>query len=457
MIPSAEITGGNLDTLLVSFAILGILLVAGTILRLYVPFIKKFFLPASLIAGIIGLLLGPSVLNIIPQNIVSCWSSLSGKLIVLVFAPMLMGKREASGKKYVRKSFNGVCFAWGCSMAQYAIPLLLTALLFTPVFGTNSLFGTSFESGWCGGHGTAAGMSAVFESLGWTEGQSIAVTNATFGLLSGVFGGIVLVNIAARRGWAKYIGNGGSLSIKNTEKELYNDENKTTDTKLSVSGKVIDNFAFHAAILSVAIFLGWIIAYLLKTYLGLNLNWFTTSMLAGGLVQLVLNKTPWGDAVDTKVYSRIQGIALEFLVAGAVASLNLKVIADNILPIAIASVIIFAFMVFYTVFYARGIFGKDWFESSILNYGMCSGVVATGMLLLKVCDPENKSEALPLYAVRAPFISMVVGGGVVTSMMPVWVAQFGALPVALVALGVFIVLSLLPIVVRTWYKKGSEE
>ena len=80
MIPSAEITGGNLDTLLVSFAILGILLVAGTILRLYVPFIKKFFLPASLIAGIIGLLLGPSVLNVIPQNIVSCWSSLSARL-----------------------------------------------------------------------------------------------------------------------------------------------------------------------------------------------------------------------------------------------------------------------------------------------------------------------------------------------------------------------------------------
>ncbi len=458
MIPTAEINGGNLDTLLVSFAILGILLVAGTILRLYVPFIKKFFLPASLIAGVIGLLLGPSVLNIIPQNIVSCWSSLSGKLIVLVFAPMLMGKREASGKKYARKSFNGICFAYGCSMAQYAIPLLLTALLFTPLFETSSLFGTTFESGWCGGHGTAAGMSAVFESLGWAEGQSIAVTNATFGLLCGIFGGIVLVNIAARRGWAKHIGNGGSLSIKNTEKELYTTpDTQKEDTKITISGKVIDNFAFHAAILSIAIFLGWIIAYLLKTYLHINLNWFTTSMLAGGLVQLVLNRTKWGDAVDTKVYSRIQGIALEFLVAGAVASLNLKVIADNILPIAIACAVILAFMVVYTLFYARGIFGKDWFESSILNYGMCSGVVATGMLLLKVCDPESKSEALPLYAVRAPFISMVVGGGIVTSMMPVWVAQFGALPVGLVALGTVIVLTLLPVVCRTWYKKGKEE
>ena len=457
VIPSSEISGGDLDTLLMSFAILGMLLVVGTILRLYVPFIKKFFLPASLIAGVVGLLLGPSVLGLIPKNIVNCWSSLSGKLIVLVFAPMLMGKKQASGKKYARKTFNGICFAYGCSMAQYAIPLLLTALLFTPLFGTNSLFGISFESGWCGGHGTAAGMSSVFESLGWPEGQSIAVTNATFGLLCGVFGGIVLVNIAARRGWAKYIGGGSSLSIKNTETELYTDENKATDTKVAVSGKVIDNFAFHAAILSIAIFLGWIISYLLKTYLGISLQWFTTSMLAGGLVQLVLNRTKWGDAVDTKVYGRIQGIALEFLVAGAVASLNLQVIADNIVPIAIATVIIFAFMVVYTLFYARWIFGKDWFESGILNYGMCSGVVATGMLLLKVCDPENKSEALPLYAIRAPFISLIVGGGIITTSMPMWVDQFGILPVAIVALVAFVILSVLPIVVGTWYKKGKEE
>ena len=466
VIPSSEISGGDLDTLLVSFAILGILLVVGTILRLYVPFIKKFFLPASLIAGIIGLLLGPSVLGIIPKSVMNCWSNLSGKLIVLVFAPMLMGKKEASGKKYARKSFNGLCFAYGCSMAQYAIPLLLTALLFTPIFGTTSLFGTSFESGWCGGHGTAAGMSAVFEGLGWSEGQSIAVTNATFGLLCGVFGGIILVNIAARRGWAKYITGGGSLSIKNTENELYSDENKATDTKLSVSGKVIDNFAFHAAILSISIFLGWILSYLFNNYIGcigplkehpIKLQWFTTSMIAGGLVQLVLNRTKWGDAVDTKVYSRIQGIALEFLVAGAVASLNLQVIADNIVPIAIATVLIFGFMVSYTLFYARGIFGKDWFESSILNYGMCSGVVATGMLLLKVCDPENKSEALPLYAIRAPFISILVGGGIVTALMPSLVYQFGALTVGLVALGAFVILSLLPIIARTWYKKGKEE
>ena len=455
MIPTGEITSGTLDTLFVSLSILGILLIIGTILRLHVPFFKKYYFPASLIAGFIGLLLGPSVLKVIPQNVISCWSSLSGKLIVLVFAPMLMGKRKTSAKKYARKTFNSICYGYVGCFAQYAIPLLLTAALFMPVFGTNPLFGTTFEQGWCGGHGTASGMLAVFEGLGWAEGQSIAVTNATIGLLCGIFGGVVLINIAVRKGWTAHLKSaGGKLSIENTENELYNTtESKKEDTKLAISGKVIDNFAFHAAILSVAVFLGWIATYLLKTYLKFSVSWFVTAMFAGGLVQLVLNRTKWGDAVDPKAYSRIQGISLDFLVAGAVASLNLKAIASNIVPIAIVSILILAFMVIYSLVYARGIFGDDWFENAMFTYGMYSGVAATGMLLLKVCDPESESDALSLYAARAPFSSWAIGGGIITSMAPIWVAQFGVWTTGLVALGLTIIVGLLPVICKTWYKK----
>ncbi len=459
MIPTTAVTGGILDSLFVSMAMLGILLIIGTILRLRVPFFKKYYFPASLIAGFIGLLLGPSVLKVIPQNVVNCWSSMSGKLIVLVFAPMLMGKKKTSGKKYARRTFNSICYGYVGSLAQYAIPLLLGALLLEPLFGTHALFGTTFEQGWCGGHGTASGMLAVFEELGWAEGQSIAVTNATIGLLFGIFGGIVLINIAARKGWTSHLHSvDGKLDISNTENELYNvDEKKTVDTKLAVSGKVIDNFAFHAAILSIAIFIGWIVTYLLKTYLNFSISWFVTAMFAGGIVQFFLNKTKWGAAVDTKVYSRIQGIALDFLVAGAVASMNLKTIANNLLPIAIVSIALLAFMLVYSLIYARGVFGKDWFENAMLTYGMYTGVAATGMLLLKVCDPEAKSDALPLYAARAPFSSWALGGGIITSMAPVWVAQIGVLPAGLIALGLTVVIGLLPIVCRTWYKKGAAE
>ncbi len=457
MIPTTEVTGATLDTLFVSLAMLGILLIVGTILRLYVPFFKKYYFPAALIAGFIGLLLGPSVLKVIPQHIVDAWSNLSGKLIVLVFAPMLMGKRKTSAKKYARKTFNSICYGYVGCFAQYAIPLLLATVLFGPLFGTNALFGTTFEQGWCGGHGTASGMLAVFEELGWAEGQSIAVTNATIGLLCGIFGGVVLINIAARKGWTRHLNTtDGSLGITNTENELYSkDEQKPEDTKLAVSGKVIDNFAFHAAILSIAVFIGWIATYLLKTYLNFSVAWFVTAMFAGGLVQLVLNRTKWGDAVEPKAYSRIQGISLDFLVAGAVASMNLKAVADNIVPIAITTVVLLVFMVIYSLVYARGIFGEDWFENSMMTYGMYTGVAATGMLLLKVCDPESKSDAISLYAARAPFSSWAIGGGIITSMAPVWVSKIGAMPAGLIALGLTVVIGVLPFIFRTWYKKDS--
>lgn len=455
MIPSGEIAGATLDTLFVSLSILGILLFIATVLRLYVPFFKKYYFPASLIAGFIGLLLSPSFLNVIPQNVIACWSSLSGKLIVLVFAPMLMGKRKTSVKKYARKTFNSICYGYVGCFAQYAIPLLLTAVFFTPLLGANPLFGTTFEQGWCGGHGTASGMLAVFEELGWAEGQSIAVTNATIGLLCGIFGGVILINIAARRKWLNHLETTGeNLDIKNTEDELYvTNESKKEDTRLAISGKVIDNFAFHTAILAIAIFIGWIATYLLKTYLKFSVSWFVTAMFAGGLLQLVLNKTKFGDAVDTKVYSRIQGISLDFLVAGAVSALNLKVIATNIVPIAITSIFLIVFMVVYSLVYARGIFGEDWFENSMFTYGMYTGVAATGMLLLKVCDPDSKSDALSLYAARAPFSSWAIGGGIITSMAPVWVSQFGMWNVGLVALGLTVIVALLPLICRTWYKK----
>ena len=110
-------------------------------------------------------------------------------------------------------------------------------------------------------------------------------------------------------------------------------------------------------------------------------------------------------------------------------------------------------MLVYSLVYARGIFGDDWFENAMLTYGMYTGVAATGMLLLKVCDPESESDALSMYAARAPFSSWAIGGGIITSTAPIWVAQFGAGTVGFVALALTVVVGVLPFVLKTWYKK----
>lgn len=455
MIPKVEISGGTLDALLVYLSVLGILLLVATALRLKVPILKKYYIPASLLAGLIGLILGPHFIGLIPKEMTTAWSNLSGRLIVLVFAPMLMGKsKKTEGSVEFLKKVACSC-SWsylGCCI-QYAIPILMTVFFLAPVFGVDPLFGAIVEAGWAGGHGTAAGMAAVYEELNWLDGQSLAVTSATFGLVFGILGGVVLINIGVRKGWAACLGS--TTDLENKEEELFVGDKRPVDTRSAVSSGVIDNLAFHAAILAVAVFLGYILNVGIKRLTGISVSWFVTAMFGGLFVQKILDHTPWGDAVDKAVLSRIQGISLEFLVAGAVASVNVAVVVEFAAPLLIQQITMCLVMLFLNIWYARRTLGKYWFEQSMLLFGTFTGVAATGMLLLKTCDPTQKSDALTVYAARAPFTTWAVGGGVITSMAPVWMNQYGALPVGLAFLGVSLVMFFLPLVIGHWHKQPA--
>lgn len=449
MIPSAEISGSLFDAIFVYVAVLGILILCSTWLRVQIPVLKKYHIPASLIAGIIGLILGPHFLRVIPQEMINCWSALSGRLIVLVFAPMMMGRR-AKQKGLVKRTAAEVICCYGYTFVQYAIPLLLGALLLTPLFGVNPLFGTIVEQGWAGGHGTAGGMALVFEELGWADGASLSITSATVGLVFGIVGGIALINIGVKRGWTTQLKDAASLKID--ADELYADKEKRPVSGYStVASGVVNNYAFHLSLISVAVFIGWILNKLLKMYLNFSVSWFVTALFGGLLLQLVLNRTKWGDAVDSGTMSNIQGLALEFLVAGAVASVNVTVIVAYAVPLLIQQVIMMVIMTLGIVWYARHVIGEYWFENAMCLFGTYTGVAATGLLLLKTCDPEMKTDAAELFASRSPFCSWALGGGVLTSLTPVWVSTYGAMKVGIVYLLGVILCLVLPKILKCWY------
>ena len=318
------------------------------------------------------------------------------------------------------------------------------------MFGVDPLFGAITEAGWAGGHGTAAGMAAVYEELGWMDGQSLAVTSATIGLAFGIIGGVILINIGVRKGWTYSLKQ--SAGIENDQNELYTGKDRPVNTRSSVSGGIVDNFAFHAAILSIAVFFGYVMNVLIKKWTGISVSWFVTALFGGLFLQKILDRTPWGDAVDKATLSRIQGLALEFLVAGAVASVNVSVVVAFAMPLIIVNVVMAVVQIFLNTWYARRTLGHGWFEQSMLLFGTFTGVAATGMLLVKTCDPEAKTDALTVYAARAPFTSWAVGGGVITSLAPVWIVKYGALTTGLGFLAAGIVCFLIPIFIGHFKK-----
>lgn len=420
------IDGDALESLMLAVTGLGVLLLLGVLLRAVVPVLRRFFIPAALIGGVIGLMFGPYALDVVPASITSTWSGIAGILITVVFAPMLMGERLPKVKDAAKEAAPHVFYSYFSSFATVAVPALLTASLFTPLFGTTPLFSTIFEVSWPGGHGTAAGMEEAYTALGWADGSSVALGSATAGLIFGIVAGMIMINIAARKGQlANY--TGGSTKAAS---DVLPESEAHVESRGRLQRASLDNLAFHVSLVAVAIIIGFVLKHFVDMVItGVPL--FPLAMIGGLVVHLVIVRTPAQELVDKATLNSIAGVALDFLVVSAVASLSLPVLLANwqALTITLVAMAILSVAIFYWI--GPRIFGKDWVENSIVNFGAMTGVVSIGLVLLRAADPNFKTGAFRGFALRAPFASPFVGGGLVTAMFPIAVASWGNLAVGI--------------------------
>ena len=165
-------------TVALAILLLGVLALFGIAVRAYSRTAQKLFLPVSLIAGFLALIVGPQVLGrlgdwlgseglaeggLFGADVLSVWSELPGLLISVVFAALFLGTPIPSLKRAVTllgpQLSLGVTFASG----QYVIGILLTVLILVPLFSVTPMFGALIEIGFEGGHGCGRG---VFRSGG---------------------------------------------------------------------------------------------------------------------------------------------------------------------------------------------------------------------------------------------------------------------------------------------------
>ena len=185
----------------------------------------------------------------------------------------------------------------------------------------------------------------------------------------------------------------------------------------------------NAGLVGGAIVIGYLLMRAMKLFFNFNLYWFIAAMLGGLVVQALIIKTKYNKCIDRPTRSRIQGLALEFLVAGAIASVKITVIVKYALPLIIQQGAFMIIMPALLFFFGPRLFKTNWFENTIVVFGTACGVVATGFLLLRLVDPELKTESAEAFAASRPFCSPFIAGGILTSMMPNLIAQYGNLTV----------------------------
>lgn len=442
-----------------SFLIIGVLLLAGKFIRTQTKWLQNLFLPSSIIGGFLALGLGPEVLGrftsqfldkssffyngLIPEFMLKVWQPLSGLFINVLFAALLLAKPVPTLKKIWDSSgpqiVMGHMVAWG----QYAVGLLLTLLVLTPVFGVNPLAGALIEISFVGGHGTAAGLSETFVQLGYADGADLALGLATVGIFVGVIFGIAIINIGFRREFAQDHEERPTLSDE--EKERITESYGYPLEKKVKYPKAIEPLAFHLSLIAVAILFGYILQQALiileaytwgawtDIYLFTYIPLFPLAMIGGILVQIIFGKLNLRNYIDSNLISMISGFALDVLLVSALATLSLDVIGDNFIPFLLIILTGIVWNIFAFLYLGPRMIPDYWFEKGLGDFGQATGMAATGILLMKIADPENKTPALEGFGYKQIMFEPFVGGGLVTSASLPLIYQFGPVTFLIIA------------------------
>lgn len=451
----------NLITTLFAFINIGILILIARFLKQKINLLQKIYLPESIIAGAIALIVGPGVLGAIlvatgataedsylagglfSEPIRTVWSQSPGVFINIVFAALFLGEHIPNPKDIWRKTAPQVAFGQTLAWGQYVLGILATLLILTPLFQVDPIVGSLIEISFEGGHGTAAGMAETFNRLGYPQGGDLALGLATVGIVTGVIAGTILANWARRRG----IIESEVTSVTTGDAQFQPTTSHEREAVLSKRARLmrnllIDPLSLNFGFTAIAVVLGWLILQILRwvevltwgrTGLAIAeaIPLFPMALVGGILLQLVMKRLDLDSLIIRNLQERISGVALDVVVVTALASINLTVLGANLPVLLIMSLIGIVWNVVAFLYLGPKLLPVYWFERGVGDMGQSMGVTATGILLIRMVDSDNHTGAFESFAYKQLFFEPIVGGGLFTAAAPTLIRQFGPVPILL--------------------------
>ncbi len=420
----------------------------------HLHFLRKLYIPSSVIAGVVALLAGPQVLGalsvalggpdflsegLLPKTVAEVWEVLPGVLINVVFAALFLGKMIPGLRDIVRLAGPQVALGQTLAWGQYVIGILLALTVLGPVFGMHPAAGALIEIGLEGGHGTAAALSDTFEEFGFSEGADLALGLATIGLVSGVLSGLAIINWAARTGRLDPV---EEREARDEQDELMCEFDERETDAAESAGEDVDPLSAHLGLVAIAIGLGWLLQQALIAIeratwareggfeLMRHLPLFPLAMIGGLVLQLAIDRL--GDAgphVDRKIMNRISGASLDLIIVAAIGTLSLTVIGGNLIPLLLMAAAGMAWSIGAFLLLAPRMVRDYPYQRGLADFGQSTGMTVTGLLLVRMADPGNRANAMESFGYKQLLFEPFVGGGFFTALSVPLIAQLGPWPV----------------------------
>ncbi len=436
------------------FGWLSIMLIVGVILRAKIGFFQKYLFPASILGGILGFILVSVGWIKIPHAAFTQFAILFFTLNFISIG--LTGADEADAKpgstirKTMMRGMLWMACLWAALFAIQALTSLgwlsLTNMFTEPIYPGIAWL---VPSGFAQGPGQAVALASVWQGpFKIPNAVSFGLTFAAVGFLVASFVGVPLANWGIKKG----------LTV-HAPKDLPQD----FVTGLSEKGKGpsagqltthpgnVDGMAFQLAILMATFFITYFACLGLKMILpgpikalafGLMFLW---GMIIAVIIRLILGKLGLIVYIDNNVQRRITGIAVDFMVVATLMAVKIAVVWAFIVPISILSISAAVITTLFLLYFGSRLDHLG-FERFMALFGTSTGTAASGLLLLRIVDPEFKTPVAQEVGLMNLFLLLLVWTSFFTFPMP----QVGVALNAAIAAGMIVVALIILKVTKLW-------
>ena len=366
-----------------------------------VPAIRKSMVPAAVIAGFV--LLAFKLVGVVKIDSYFM-EGLTYHGITIGFIALTLRVPEKSDNDGSLTGLRSGAIVVSTYMVQGFVGLGITILLALTIMP--NLFpasGILLPMGYGQGPGQANNIGTSYESLGFVGGRSFGVAIAAAGYLCACIVGVIYVNYLARKGKVSAKDPGyvsGSLSVKDFE----------TEGEVPVSESV-DRLSIQM-VLVLAVYLATFLAIRTATSLlaaaapgvanTLNpLLWGFNFIFGSGLaiIMRLILKALRSRRLMTQQYqnnyllSRISGFAFDIMIVSAISTIEVSDLRGLWLPFVLLVVAGAALTLVHLRYVCKKVYPGYYYEGLVSMYGMMTGTISSGVLLLREIDPLMKTPA----------------------------------------------------------------
>ncbi len=379
------------------FALISALLLAGVMARRYLRFFQRFLIPASLIAGFAGLMLGPELLGAVPFSVGRMGAYLYHLLALTFIGIGLQGSSETQSSGAVHVGF--------LFMFSYLVQIFVGlgvafALIYTVSPALSPAAGMLLPLGFGMGPGIAYSIGQSWESYGFEGGGSVGLTLAATGFLAAYFMGMVVVNRGIRAGRSTLVTEPPSADA-DIRAGRFRTEPLPIAGRLHFHGGTVEPLAFHFAMIGGIYLLTYAVtAGLAAGMLALGAEreiamlWgfhFIVANLLALAVRRFAGRNGRAVPLDTGLLHRITGMLTDYMITVAIMAISLSVAWTYTLPILLMTVIGAPVTYFMIRWAARRAFSDHPFERTVAIFGEMTGTISSGLALLRVTDAEYRT------------------------------------------------------------------